>query len=730
MSVTIMLPDGSSKSYDDGITPLDVAADISSRLAKAALAAELDGKLVDATVPVAAGDHALKIVTDRDTRALEVLRHTAAHVMAQAVVRLYGKDVQYTIGPALTDDFQYGFYYDFDLPTAVKAEDLERIEQEMHRIVSEKIPLRREELSAEAAKKKMAALGQAYKAEMIDDLVRDEGVAAVSLYHQGDFVDLCRGPHLPDTGRLGDAFKLLTTAGAYWRGDENNKMLTRIYGIAFFDKKELAVHVERVEQARRRDHRILGPQLGLFTFSSAVGPGLPLWLPKGTIIRMELEGWLRGELLRRGYQPVITPHIGKIDLWRTSGHYPYYEHGLFPTMVPARNAAGKALIDALTDLVNARGESADDAPADEKQLVAAAGIDAKRYPFGAAAWQRLAAARYLTETRDEAGREEGMLLKPMNCPFHIQIYKFAQRSYRDLPLRLSEFGTVYRYEQSGELTGLTRVRGFTQDDAHIFCTIEQLEDEIRSCVELTQMVLATLGLDDYRVRLGLRDPDDTKYVGSGEHWDRAEENLRRVVQKLNLASTEEPGEAAFYGPKIDFVVTDCIGREWQLGTIQVDYNLPERFDLQYVGADNAAHRPVMIHRAPLGSPERFIGILIEHYAGAFPLWLSPVQAAVLPVSDRFNDYARQVVERFAAAGIRVELDDSSEKVGAKIRRATLAKVPYMAVVGRREQDSGTVALRHRTEGDRGAMGADEVAERLQKEIRSKGRVLATAAPAS
>jgi len=579
-------------------------------------------------------------------------------VLAQAVVRLYGDRVQYTIGPALTDDFQYGFYYDFDLPEPISQEDLPAIEAEMKKIIAEKIPLLREELPADEAKAQLAALGQSYKGEMIDDLVRDEQAETIRLYRQGDFVDMCRGPHLPDTGRV-KAFKLISTAGAYWRGDENNKMLTRIYGTAFFDAKQLASHLERIEEARKRDHRILGRQLGLFLMSESVGPGLPLWLPKGTILRMELEGWLRGELLKRGYQPVITPHIGKLDLWRTSGHYPYYEHGLFPTM--------------------------------------------------------------------EMGDGGGYLLKPMNCPFHIQIYKASQRSYRELPVRLSEFGTVYRFEQSGELSGLIRVRGFTQDDAHIFCTPEQLEAEIESCVDLTKLCLTTLGLDDYRVRIGLRDPDSTKYTGSPEHWDQAEANIRRVVGKLDMNYTEEPGEAAFYGPKIDFIVRDCIGREWQLGTIQVDYNLPERFGLEYIGADNAAHRPVMIHRAPLGSPERFIGILIEHFAGAFPLWLAPVQAAVLPVSEKFSDYAAGVADRLREAGLRVELDGSPEKIGAKIRRATLEKVPYMLVVGQREVEAANVSVRQRTAGDLGTMPVDQLVAELRKEIETKGRKTLTAA---
>ena len=661
MSLTIKLPDGSRLEYDQSVTPLRVAEDISPRLAKAGVAAEVDGRLVDLTLPLPEGSHEVRILTNRDEQALEVLRHTTAHVLAQAVRRGYGEQVQYTIGPPLMDDFQYGFYYDFDLPAPIGAEDLPAIEAEMKRIVDEDLPITCRRVDHEQALKIMDEHGQTtFKAELISDLMKDHaqesgeniGAAVFTIYEQGEFADLCRGPHLSRTGALG-AFRLLTTAGAYWRGDESNKMLTRIYGTAFFSKKHLDEHVARVEEARKRDHRILGKQLGLFLISDAVGPGLPLWMPKGTIIRAELEGWLRGELLKRGYQPVITPHIGKIDLFRTSGHYPYYEHGLFPAM----------------------------------------------------------------QTGDEG---EGYLLKPMNCPHHIQIYKAAQRSYRELPMRLSEFGTVYRFEQSGELSGLTRVRGFTQDDAHIFCTPGQLEAEIESCVELTKLVLDTLGLTDYRVRVGLRDPESDKFVGAGENWDLAESNILSVVRRLEMDFAEEAGEAAFYGPKIDFIVKDCLGREWQLGTVQVDYNLPERFELEYIGADNTPHRPVMIHRAPLGSPERFVGILIEHFAGAFPLWLAPVQVAVLPVSEKFGDYAAKVTGELRAAGLRVEMDASAEKIGAKIRRATLQKVPYMAVVGGREAEAGSVAVRHRTGGDRGAMGVPDFAEALRAEIDTKG----------
>ncbi|KPK86212.1 MAG: threonyl-tRNA synthetase [Phycisphaerae bacterium SM23_33] len=656
MTVLIELPDGSSLKYHKAVTPACVAADISPRLAQAALAAEVDGQPTDLTAELTQGSHRLRILTDRDEQSLQVLRHTVAHVLAQAMRRLYGREVQYTIGPPLTDDFQYGFYYDFDLPKPLGAEDLEKVEQEMRKIVAEDIPIRRTELPVEQARKRFAELGQQYKVEMIDDRARQEGLSTVSLYEQGDFLDLCRGPHLPSTGKV-KVFKLLSVAGAYWRGDEARQMLTRVYGVAFFDKKQLDEHLQRIEEARKRDHRVLGRQLGLFLLSDEVGPGLPLWLPRGAIVRHELESWLRGELVKRGYQMVVTPHIGKLGLYRTSGHYPYYKESQFPPILTGTSAEGQ---------------------------------------------------------------EQGYLLKPMNCPHHVQIYKSTQRSYRELPLRLAEFGTVYRFEQSGELTGLTRVRGYCCDDAHIFCTPQQLESELESCVGLVELVLGTLELRDYRVRIGLRGPDSSKYVGEPRNWDLAEANIRSVVSALGMNFTEEPDEAAFYGPKIDFIVKDCLGREWQLGTIQVDYNIPERFGLEYVGADNAVHRPVMIHRAPFGSLERFIGILIEHFGGAFPLWLSPVQLAVLPVSEKFNDYAAEVAGSAGSAGLRVENDDTPDKIAAKIRRWTLQKVPYLLIVGAREAGARSVSVRRRGVGEVGSFPLAEAVQALREEVNSRG----------
>ncbi|MFP4106564.1 MAG: threonine--tRNA ligase [Phycisphaerae bacterium] len=662
MSVKIQLPDGSIKEYDSAVTPLQVAEEISAGLARATVAAVVDGRSCDVTTPLSEGTHELKLLTNRDEESLEVLRHSAAHLLAHAMVRLYGDEVKYTIGPALTDDFQYGFYYDFDLPVKIGTEDLSKIEKEMKRIASEKLPVQRVELSPDEAKKRLSEAGQSYKVEMIDDmLAEDPEMDSVSLYEQGEFVDMCRGPHVPDTGKM-KVFKLLTTAGAYWRGDESRQMLTRVYGTAFFDKKELQAQLQRIEEARKRDHRVIGKQMGLFLLNDKVGSGLPMWMPKGAVIRQELENWLRGELRKRGYQFVYTPHIGKLELYRTSGHYPYYKESQFPPI--------------------------------------------------------------------EIDEDEGYLAKPMNCPHHMMIYKAEQHSYRDLPVRLAEFGSVYRWEQSGELNGLTRVRGFTQDDAHIICTPDQLEAEIADCVQLTKMVLETLGLTDYHVRVSLRDPDSTKYVGDQANWDLAEQNIRHVVREMGMNFVEAEGEAAFYGPKIDFIVSDCIGRKWQLGTIQVDYNLPERFELEYAGADNTVHRPVMIHRAPFGSLERFIGILIEHFGGDFPLWLAPVQMAVLPVSDKYNDYAQRVVDELRAADLRVDFDNSPEKIGAKIRRATLNKTPYMAIVGGREEESQTVSIRHRTEGDLGALDVNTMVNALEAEVASKGTEAVTAAVAS
>jgi threonyl-tRNA synthetase len=526
---------------------------------------------------------------------------------------------------------------------------------------------------------------------------------------------LCRGPHIPDAGRIG-AFKLVSIAGAYWKNDVSRKQLQRLYGTAWFSQKDLDEHLHRVEEAKRRDHRVLGKQLKLFTIADDVGSGLILWMPKGAIVRGILENFIRAELLKRGYQPVYTPNIGRLELYRTSGHFPFYRDSQYPPLF-MHPLAG--LIDhVLSSAVVSPSEAAPAGAADRTdafldQMLQMA--ESMKIPLkGQSRMERLESARqWLLE-------QEGYLLKPMNCPHHIQIYKAAPRSYRDLPVRLAEFGTVYRFEQTGELSGMTRVRGFTQDDAHLFCTEDQVGDEFRACIELTQFILQTMALNDYRVRLGFRDPNSAKYVGAPEAWTKAEAAILQVAKSMSLPSLEvEPGEAAFYGPKVDFVVRDCIGREWQLGTVQLDYNLPERFQLEYTGPDNRPHRPVMIHRAPLGSMERFVGILIEHFAGAFPLWLAPNQVRVLPISEKVESYARNVLAQLHEAGFRADADLRAEKIGHKIREAQLEKIPYMLVVGEKEAAAGQVALRERLAGDLGALPIDEAITRLQEEVRSR-----------
>ncbi len=639
----VKLPDGTTKELSHPATPRDVAADIGPGLAKAALAAAVDGQVVGLDFPLPADTPVeLQILTKKDPAALAVMRHSCAHVMARAVMRLY-EGVRLAFGPTI----EGGFYYDFDLDHSLGEEDFPAIEQEMARIIKDNEPFERIEEPRDKAVQICRDLEQTYKVEHIDDGLVNH--ATLSFYRQGEFIDLCRGPHVPSAGAIG-AFKLLSVAGAYWKGDQSRKQLQRLYATAFFNKQDLQTHLERIEEAKRRDHRLLGKQLDLFTISPIVGSGLILWQPKGAMIRGVLENFVREELQRRGYLPVYTPNIGRVELYEISGHYPYYSDSQF-------------------------------APIQMEQ-------------------------------------EEQYLLKPMNCPHHVMIYKSKPRSYRDLPLRLAEFGTVYRYEKSGELSGMTRVRGFTQDDAHIFCTDDQVAAEFRGCIEMTQFVLDCLGLDSYRVRLGFRDPASDKYVGSETNWNRAQGALIDVCRNLGMDFTEEPGEAAFYGPKADFVVTDCIGREWQLGTVQLDYNLPseERFGLEYVGSDNAGHQPVMIHRAPLGSMERFIGVLIEHFAGAFPLWLAPEQARVLVVSQKFEEYARRVEQELRQAGLRVSGDYRPEKIGAKIRDAQLELIPYMLIVGGREMENESVAVRDRIDGDLGALRLTEAIRKLKDEI--------------
>ena len=724
--VQIKLPDGSIKDYPQGVRPREIAEGIGKRLAEAAIAAVADGQIVDLDRPLADGTDtpiALRLLTSRDREALDVLRHSTAHIMARAILRLF-PGVRLAFGPTTTT----GFYYDIDLPDAknLSESDFPAIEAEMAKLIKEAEPFERFSLPVPEARQFVEDLGQSFKVEHIDDELHKYGV--LSFYRQGEFVDLCRGPHIPHAGKVG-AFKLMSIAGAYWKGRTDAPMLQRVYGTAFFDKKDLAAYLAQVEEAKKRDHRKIGRDLGLFTISQLVGSGLILWMPKGAIVRGVLESFLKDELLKRGYQPVYTPHIGRIELYQTSGHYPYYKDSQFPVL--------KMLDDAAMSLISGLEKDALDDPA-QKVLLLKAGIpESKPGPVHELGGGSKPSASLSYWALDKAGRikyaeengvSEEYLLKPMNCPHHIQIYAAEPRSYRDLPVRLAEFGTVYRYEQSGELSGLTRVRGFTQDDAHLFCTEDQVRAEFRATMELTQFVLNSLGLTEYKLRLSKHDPDDPKYKGAaGDTWRRAEEDIKSVLDEMALPYEEAPGEAAFYGPKADFIVRDCIGRNWQLGTVQLDYVLPSRFKLEYTGADNQPHHPVMIHRAPFGSMERFMGILIEHFAGAFPLWLAPEQVRVLPISDKVAEYGRKVLAALQAVGLRTSLDLRPEKIGAKIRDAQLEKIPVMLVVGAKEAESGAVSYRDRLDGDRGAMPLSEAVARLKAE--SDARTISHVAPA-
>jgi len=578
----------------------------------------------------------------KDMSPIEELRHSASHVLAAAVLRLY-PDTQLDIGPPTEN----GFYYDIDMDKKLDATDLEAIEAEMKKVIKENQRFERIECSREEAVEKIKAFGQErYKLGRLDDIPEGE---QVSFYQNGEFIDLCAGSHVGYTKKI-KAFKLLSIAGAYHRGDEKNKQLQRIYGTAFPSKDELAEYLERLEQAKARDHRKLGKELKLFHIDEAVGSGMILWTPNGAVIRQELQNFIADELQKTGYDQVFTPHIGKLGLYRTSGHFPYYKDSQFPPVVEPGT---------VEELANQGCSCAD------------------------------------LSNQLDSGEIDGYLLKPMNCPMHIKIFDSQPHSYRDLPVRLAEFGTVYRWEQSGELNGMTRVRGFTQDDAHLFCTEDQIAAEIKGCLDLVKLVFNTLGMEDYRVRIGLRDPDSDKYTGEAEKWDKAEAALREAAQTLDVDFVEEPGEAAFYGPKIDFVVKDVIGREWQLGTVQVDYNLPERFDLTYIGADNEKHRPVMIHRAPFGSMERFCGVLIEHFAGSFPTWLAPEQVRILPMNDDLVPQAREIEKLLKAAKIRVTVDAIADKLGAKIRKCHVDKVPNFLVLGKQEAEQGLVKVNSR-----------------------------------
>lgn len=705
-TVTVELPDGTQQSHPATVTSMDIALGISEGLARSVVAAEVAGRVVDAARPLgelAENDQPLplKLLTSRDRVALDVLRHSAAHVMARAIMRLYD-GVSLAFGPTTSG----GFYYDFDIPSKISEEDFPKIEAEMAAIIKQKEPFERFVLGRDEAVSLCDELKQDLKVEHISTGLSDQ--ESVSFYRQGEFVDLCRGPHIPHAGFI-KAIKVLSTAGAYWKGDASGRQLQRVYGTAFFDKKALQAYLDQIEEARRRDHRVLGKKHGFYAITPEVGQGLCLWLPKGARVRAMLENFLRNELLSRGYEPVYSPHIGRVELYETSGHFPYYRDSQF---APLYGSDAGALLDAWSRRLE---EGSLDRDGEDKLMAAAEvlGVQLPDYkPSSSVDARREILHRWQT-------MNERYLIKPMNCPHHCHIFAAQQRSYRQLPLRLFEFGTVYRHEQTGELNGMLRVRGLTQDDAHIFCTGDQVEHEFRATIELTKFVLESVGLDDYRVQLSLRDPKSDKYVGSPENWSRAEGALRGVLEESGLQYNEQPGEAAFYGPKADFMVRDCIGRSWQLGTVQLDYNLPERFKLEYTGADNMPHRPVMIHRAPFGSLERFVGMLIEHFAGAFPLWLAPEQVRVLPLSEKTSEYSIAIAKQLEEAGMRVTTDLRNSKVQAKIRDAQLELIPYMMVVGPKEAEAGHVALRDRLEGDLGSMPTAEAIARLQQEIKER-----------
>jgi len=639
---------------------------------------------------------------------LEEIRHSASHVLATAILRLF-PDAKLDIGPP-TDT---GFYYDIDLDHKLTTEDLARLEEEMKKIIDENQSFQRKEVSREEAEQIIRSRGQErYKLGRLADIPAGE---KISFYQNGEFVDLCAGTHVRYTKQI-KAFKLLSIAGAYHRGDERNKQLQRIYGTAFAAKDELAAYLTQMEQAKLRDHRKLGKDLKLFHIDEDVGQGLILWTPAGSIVRQELQSFISTELRRQGYAQVFTPHIGRLALYKTSGHFPYYKDSQFPPIVER---------DFLDQLVKSGCSCAEMANR----------IEAVSQKFAESINERTGKE---TITPDRVLPDDqlidGFLLKPMNCPHHIKIFGSQPRSYRDLPVRLAEFGTVYRWEQSGELNGMTRVRGFTQDDAHLFCTPDQVAQEVLGCLSLVKTVLTTLGMSDYRVRVGLRDPDGKKFAGDPEKWDLAENACREAAKTLGVPFTEEPGEAAFYGPKIDFVVRDVIGREWQLGTVQVDYVLPVRFGLSYIGADNQAHTPVMIHRAPFGSMERFCGVLIEHFAGDFPLWLAPEQVRIVPISDKVLDFAKSTLAELQAADLRVTLDTHSDKLGAKIRRAELEKVPYVLVLGQKEAEALSASVRSRAKGDEGIHKIADLVARFKTEIATRAlpekKAPAAAAPAA
>ncbi len=638
--INITFPDGAVRQYEQGVTALDIAKSISEGLARKVLAAKVDGQVIDATRPITT-DGTLQLLTWTDTDGKATMWHSSAHLMAEALEALY-PGVKLGIGPAIEN----GFYYDIDLGgRTITDEDLKKVEAKMVELSKHNSVYQRKEVSKADALKYFTEKGDEYKLELINDL--QDG--SITFYTQGGFTDLCRGPHIPNTGFI-KAIKLTNIAGAYWRGNEKNKMLTRIYGITFPTQKELDEYLTLVEEAKKRDHRKLGKELELFTFSEKVGLGLPMWLPKGALLRERLQRFLQEAQMASGYLPVVTPHIGNKNLYVTSGHYEKYGKDSFqPIHTP------------------------------------------------------------------EEGEE--FMLKPMNCPHHCELYKASPKSYKELPVRFAEFGTVYRYEQHGELHGLTRVRGFTQDDAHLFCRPDQVKEEFIKVIDLVLYVFNSLGFTNYTAQVSLRDKEDrAKYIGTDENWALAEQAIIESAAEKGLPTVVEYGEAAFYGPKLDFMVKDALGRKWQLGTIQVDYNLPERFELEYIGADNQRHRPVMIHRAPFGSLERFIAVLIEHCGGKFPLWLAPTQVKILPISDKSQAYAEKVAELLKKAEIRAEIDDRSEKIGKKIREAELAKIPYMLVLGEKEAADNLVAVRRQSKGDLGTMTLEQFTAVVNEEV--------------
>ena len=642
--IKIKFPDGSVKEFEAGVTGLDIAKAISPRLAQEVLSISINGEIRDLTRPVTE-DAEIKLHTWEDEEGKHAFWHSSAHLMAEALQQLY-PNTKFGIGPAIEN----GFYYDVDPGEGVVLtdKDLEVIEKKMLELARQKEEFCRINVSKQEALAHFDSIHETYKVELINDL--EDG--KITYYRQGSFTDLCRGPHLPDTSYI-KAIKLTSLAGAYWRGDEHNKMLTRIYGITFPKQKMLDEWLVLMEEAKQRDHRKIGKEMELFSFSQSVGAGLPLWLPKGAMLRDRLEAFLRKVQKKYGYQQVITPHIGNVNLYKTSGHFQKY---------------GK----------------------DSFQVI----------------------------TTPQEGEE--FMLKPMNCPHHCEIYKFKPRSYKDLPLRFAEFGTVYRYEQSGELHGLTRVRGFTQDDAHLFCTPDQLKDEFKKVIDIIFTIFKALDFEDFTAQVSLRDPNNReKYIGTDENWEKAERAIIEAAEEKGLQTTVELGEAAFYGPKLDFMVKDAIGRKWQLGTIQVDYNLPERFELEYTGADNVKHRPVMIHRAPFGSMDRFVAVLIEHTGGKFPLWLAPDQVVVMPISEKFNDYAQKLSDLLNNSDIRTVLDDRNEKIGRKIRDNELKKIPYLLIVGENEMKDHTVSVRRQGQGDMGIMPVEEFIKKINEEVNSQ-----------